>query len=380
MEPNLPTEDSAPSVESTLSIEEYAPLRDRIDSDVQWSTPAHHDESERPYFAMEDTSRHSLLSGPRQRGPAPINGLNLLNVLTYAAHLFVSWGVGVWGLDGVIATRWQISQDFETLVMPAKWTYTLSWSPILVMEGIFTLAQLFPYYRARNVVQVGTGYYFFYTFLFQTAWTLFFSFRLLICSFVSVVGTLLSLLKLLDSQRHALRRGDRPMKYGLPTLEYWMCRFPFLLHTGWMVLQMVDHFALLFRRCPSSTGLQVAVDVVALGTLLAVAIVYLTRPYNQLDLTIPIVILWSLVRRRRSCLDGALRSNHLTVRRLQIGIAFRLHHPSNKMVDLYGEVVVHALLYTSYFFIGMLGLCLIPNVVLWASREYCTISVVELDA
>lgn len=30
-----------------------------------------------------------------------VNGLNLLNVATYMVHLIVSYGVGVWGLDGL---------------------------------------------------------------------------------------------------------------------------------------------------------------------------------------------------------------------------------------------------------------------------------------
>jgi hypothetical protein len=36
---------------------------------------------------------------------APLNRLNYLNAVTFLAHLFVSWGIGIWGLDGVVTTR-----------------------------------------------------------------------------------------------------------------------------------------------------------------------------------------------------------------------------------------------------------------------------------
>jgi len=63
----------------------------------------------------------------------------------------------------------------------------------------------------------------------------------------------------------------------------------------------------------------------------------------------------------------------------QIGIACRLNHPSSAMQELYGLEVISAVLMATYFFIGSLGSCLVPCVVIYVIREFCTITVVELQ-
>lgn len=311
------------------------------------------EESVRLVFDEDNTlpSREAFPRSPflARREPAELNGLNYLNVVTYAAHLFVSWGIGVWGLHGILRTRWELSLQYETLVMPAHWAYYL-WGPILILEGIFALAQLFPYYRARPIIQAGSGYFFFYTFLLQTAWTFFFCFQLFICSFVAVTLTLLSLLGLLASQQKHRVPSGRSSR-----VEYALFRFPFYLHTGWMVLMAVDHFALLFRKLNASLGLQVAADIFSLGILMAVAAAYLVRPYKA-GWVIPAVILWSY-----------------------LGIAWRLHTPSDVMMALYGDTIVSAVRYSVFFFAGAVSCCLVPNTVVWAAHEFLTINVIELD-
>lgn len=278
-----------------------------------------------------------------------LSGLNYLNAVTYVGHLFVSWGIGITGLFGLLDTRWHLQQQYLTLVTPAKWAYYL-WAPILALEGIFALAQLTRYYRARPVVQAGTGFYFFYTFLIQTVWTVTFSFQCFVASFVAVLAALLSLLSLLASQKRALQ-GNRQ---GL--VEYCLFCFPFYLHTGWMVLMTADQLSLLARAEGGSVALQLATDIVALGLLLAVAAVCCLAGPAWRDFVIPTVILWSLA-----------------------GIAGRLHHPSADMVDLYGRVAVDAIRCATSFFAGAVGCLLVPNIVVWACREFCTIDVVELD-
>jgi len=49
------------------------------------------------------------------------------------------------------------------------------------------------------------------------------------------------------------------------------------------------------------------------------------------------------------------------------------------MMELYGPVVVKAVLVSTYFFIGVVGSCIIPYAVVMLAREFCTINVVELD-
>lgn len=263
-------------------------------------TSIFNEDSERLFFeedmmpSREESARFTY-HRPRR---AELNGINLLNVVTYVAHLFVSWGIGVWGLNGLLETRWEISVKYETLITPATWAHYF-WYPILILEAVFTLAQLFPYYRARPIIQDGTKYFFFYVFVIQTAWTLFFSFQLFIFSFISVVGALVSLISLLYSQRQSLI-GHQQQSVA----EYILFQFPFQLHAGWMVLMVVDHFSILFRRYDASVGLQVAIDVFALGIMCTVAIACLCRPPHS-ELVLPAVILWSYVSVRQ-CLTKRL--------------------------------------------------------------------------
>lgn len=225
---------------------------------------------------------------------AELSGLNYLNFVTYLAHLFVNWGIGVGGLFGVLETRWEILRKYETLLTPCEWAYYL-WAPILIMEGVFAFCQMLPRFRARPIIQVGgTGFYFFYTFLIQTAWTLFFSFKLFIPSFVTVVAALLSLITLLVLQQSTLGDGGGTGLFSWT--EYILFRFPFYLHTGWMVLMTADHFSLLFRHfTPNNIAIQLTTDIVGLGGMLAIAVVCLYQPRFRKDFVIPMVILYSYV-------------------------------------------------------------------------------------
>jgi len=285
----------------------------------------------------------------------PLNGLNYLNVVTYMAHLFVSWGIGVWGLDGVLDTRWQILEKNETLVMVARWARYL-WVPILVTEFLFATVQLVPHYRARPLVQDGTAYFFFYTFLIQTCWTIFFSMEIFIGSFISVVAALISLISLLASQHKSLLSVRNKSRF-----QYFVFRFPFFLHTGWMVLMTADHLAISLRHyLPTHTSLLLAADILALAALLIAATTAMTyiHPtwWPEQDFVIPCVVIWSY-----------------------LGIAWRLDDPSEEIILTYGMEIIHAMQWACIFLAMVVSAILIPSVVFRTARECCTIRVVELD-
>jgi hypothetical protein len=248
------------------------------------------DEADPPRLRLESDLQTPLMGSLHNsnRRPAKLNGLNYLNVLTYLIHVFVSYGIGVWGLGGLVQTRWDIAKQYETLISPAEWAYYL-WAPILFSEAIFVIAQLFPHYRARPIIQQGTGYFFFYTCLIQIAWTLFFAFKIFVFSFVAVVAALLCLASLLAKQQLTQVRGQKSL------VEYWLFRFPFYLHAGWLILCGVVQFSLLFRQMTSNIGVQLAADIVALGAMLPAATFFLTGQPSGPDFVIPLVIVWSYV-------------------------------------------------------------------------------------
>lgn len=255
---------------------------------------------QRSYSFQSPRSVRGGGGGHRQqllRANAELSGLNYLNLVTYAVHLVVWWGVAVWGLDALLYTQWEVTEMNETLVTPATWAADYLWVPILVTEAAFAVAQLLPHYRARPIVTSGTGYFFFYTVLLQIAHTFLYSFGLFIFSFIAAVLALVSLLSLLASQQHhgSVSQHHHPSDRRPGSLtEYAIFRFPFYLHAGWMILVAVDHFSLLFRRYSGDTGLQLAADIVALGVLLPVATYALSQASGP-DFVIPVVIEWSYV-------------------------------------------------------------------------------------
>jgi len=218
--------------------------------------------------------------------PAELNGLNYLNFVTLIIHLCVSCGIGLWkGLDGIMVTQWLVTKKYETLVTPAEWCYYI-WIPILFFETVFGIAQLLPSFRSRPVIQDGTGYFFFYTCILQTAYTVVFSFHIFIASFILVVATFLSLASLLLRQYYSQVQKSR--------IEYWLFRFPFFIHCGWMAIMVAVNASMLCRSETSSISTQLAVDVVALALLLPLATILLWF-FAATDFCIPSVIIYSYV-------------------------------------------------------------------------------------
>ena len=304
-----------------------------------------------------------------------LNSLNYLNVIAFVLNVFTSYFIGVRGVFK-LRKRDEIFKDYETLVTPADWAYWL-WIPILVFEFFFAVAQLFPHYRARPIIQQGTGIYFFWACIIQTIWTVLFAKGMHTFCFVAVVLALLCLVFLLASQHYnclcaptARGRGGMtiigflsqatiapPRQRRKSLLEYWFFRFPFYLHCGWLLVCMVVQFSIAFRyRFTHSSGAQLTADIVALGVMLPPATFFLTGQSSGPDFVIPIVILWSY-----------------------IAIAVRLHTPTDTLVGLYGHEAILAVQNASYIFAGLIGVMLVPRIVVWIAQEFCTIDVVELD-
>lgn len=49
------------------------------------------------------------------------------------------------------------------------------------------------------------------------------------------------------------------------------------------------------------------------------------------------------------------------------------------MEDMFGQQVIKAVLFASYFYLICLGSGLLPMILFYIIREFCTITVVELD-
>eukprot|EP00531_Pseudo-nitzschia_arenysensis_P018340 CAMPEP_0116115486 /NCGR_PEP_ID=MMETSP0329-20121206/530_1 /TAXON_ID=697910 /ORGANISM="Pseudo-nitzschia arenysensis, Strain B593" /LENGTH=565 /DNA_ID=CAMNT_0003608917 /DNA_START=155 /DNA_END=1852 /DNA_ORIENTATION=+ len=341
---------------------------DDDDDDDRYQHPNRHGNSHVPYL-LDDEHQYDVT--PK------LNGLNYLNVITYGLNVFTSYFIGVRGLFGVLPTRRDIFIEYETLVTPADYAYWL-WAPILVFEFFFATAQLLPHYRARPIIQQGTGLYFFWACIIQTIWTVFFAMQWFVSSFVAVVLALLCLVFLLASQHYnclcaptVRGRGGMsiiallsmatigpPRQRRKSLLEYWFFRFPFYLHCGWLLVCMAVQFSMVFRyRFTDSAGAQLTADIVALGVMLPPATFFLTGQNSGPDFVIPLVILWSYV-----------------------SIGVELSNPNSTLVDIYGRPAILAVQGASYVFTGLIGVMLVPRIIIWIIQEFCTIGVVELES
>lgn len=211
------------------------------------------DLAEPPRLRLESDNLNAplLQNGNQRHHRTSLNGLNYLNIATYFFSCFIAYGVGVRGMGGKLPSRIDVFLEMPSLITPARWAYLL-WAPILVFEAVFAIAQLLPNYRARPIVQQGTGYFFFWTCVVQSIWTLVFAFEKFVLSFVAVLCALISMACLLASQHYYRVRGRKSL------MEYWLFRFPFYLHCGWLILCSVVQFSILFRYLTSNVGVQLA--------------------------------------------------------------------------------------------------------------------------
>jgi len=168
------------------------------------------------------------MTSPRPRVPAstgvstaPVTAMNWWNLLAYilCALVMSSTATGVYG-----KTNQQIGDKYPTLLTPAGWTFNI-WGPILLWEGLFAVVQMLPLLRGSAVVQVLTPWWLTTCFL-QVLWQIAFShltFDIAIFFKLGIFGSLLALCLTADNLR--------------PTgAEYWLCRAPFSLHLGWVIM------------------------------------------------------------------------------------------------------------------------------------------------
>jgi hypothetical protein len=130
------------------------------------------------------------------------------------------------------------------------------WGTIFLFEGFFAITQLLPTYRHHLLVQKGIGPFFFLTCISQCIWQILLGYELLFAASIAVIGLFLSLLTIMIRQYNTINDEEKRrivlMNTGekidpdnttmvvvdysarSPSLAYWLLRFPFALHAGWV--------------------------------------------------------------------------------------------------------------------------------------------------
>mmetsp|Transcript_21208 Transcript_21208/g.43440 ORF Transcript_21208/g.43440 Transcript_21208/m.43440 type:complete len:408 (+) Transcript_21208:119-1342(+) len=271
---------------------------------------------------------------------------NLLNLAAFGASLFIHYGIGVWGLNGILPTIREVTASHRTLITPVDWTHWI-WAVIYALEGMFVIAQLLPSHRARPVVLQGAGYFFVYSCLAQIAWTMFYSFCMFLVAFIMMATNLVALCFLIISQFVARSRDEG-------RTEYLLLRFPFSLHVGWVFVETAVNFSILSMHSGWSDGEQLCAAIVSLGSLLLVGSLFLGAQTAK-GLVVPAVMIWAFV-----------------------GIGIALKNPDDSLRNQFDDVIIVGVRRAALSFSVMISAVLAPRLAYIVFDKWFTIRITEL--
>lgn len=206
---------------------------------------------------VESPTKFPDISKPISEVPASSKRallVNITNLLGYALNITVIYSGGVAGAFG--KTNVELSYQYQTLITPSATYFGYIWGLIFLSQGFFVAAQLLPKYKNHVLVQRGVGVLYFFTCVAQAAWTVSFGYEFMITASFSMVSILLCLMtilnrewKIIDEYEHskesdpwllannAVSVFDEDKGENIaspPSLAYWILRFPFAVHAGWI--------------------------------------------------------------------------------------------------------------------------------------------------
>jgi hypothetical protein len=178
-----------------------------------------------------------------------------------------------------------LSEKYQTLVTPIGWAFSI-WGPIFISQAIFTVIQMLPDYRANPLVTEGVGYWYAAVCLAQVFWTLSFSLEVNWLAFI-MMSTILAFLVKLNHDSYKLT----PATNG----EFWLFKFPFQLHLGWIIAASFVNLSVLLVAYGSDDNqkAQISVAICSFGCIWVVAL-YCLFVLKKPLITISGVASWAL--------------------------------------------------------------------------------------
>lgn len=213
-------------------------------------------------------SSSSLPQQSKNENDGALNAMNYINVVAYIANICFVYYVGVRGIND-LPNNAEVSVLYQSLVTPAPFAFSI-WSLIFLSQGIFTLVQLHPQFRHHPQVQHGVRYFYAIVCFFQILWTYLFVKEKMWFAFGCILAILFSLILLMDSQHSST--SDKTHR------EFWLLRFPFAIHLGWIFSATVVNLNVLFVANKSGPNTQVVIAGMSLLILITVAATALHFP------------------------------------------------------------------------------------------------------
>jgi len=211
-----------------------------------------------------------------------INLKNILNFVSYLINALFTYGVGVNGWFG-LPTNLDLSEKYQTIVTPKGTAFSI-WSIIFMFQAIFAVCQLFPRYRSKSMVQHGVNYWYIAVCVMQVAWTFSFGLEMIPLSLVFMILLWLCLMGLIISQYYTA--SEQTLE------EYWLLRFPFAVHGGWITAAVAVNINTVAVYSSAAASIQLAVGIVSLAALHAIS-VWVLFGFRKPNYTIACVLAWA---------------------------------------------------------------------------------------
>lgn len=210
------------------------------------------------------------------------NKLNILNFVFYVINIIITYGIGNAGWLNT-PDNGELSEKYQTLVTPNGSAFSI-WGLIFVAEGVFAVAQLLPKFRDDKMVVNGVKYWWILACIFQCGWTIAFAYEVIWLSLVFMLSIWSSLAALLYSQYYTESNGS--------LVEFWLLRFPFAVHCGWLTAASALNVNVLVVDIGPPADIQLACGIISLAVLHAIS-VWVVFGLQKPNYTIAGVLAWA---------------------------------------------------------------------------------------
>lgn len=216
----------------------------------------------------------------------PLTQRNYLNIFSYIANAVITYGIGVLGAGGA-QTNEYLSLKYQTLVTPASWAFII-WGVIFLAQAAFVVAQALPDYRASTLVQDTVKDYYVGACGSQIIWTFSFSREFIGLSFLAMLVILFMLVRILQAQ-YELDDEAESRK------EYWLMRFPFEVHTGWILAASFVNLNVWLTSLNASTAILLSFAIISLICVLALGLLSIWSLNKHPQFVVAFVLAWAMI-------------------------------------------------------------------------------------
>ena len=220
-----------------------------------------------------------------------------LNLAAYIGNISVTYLVGTSDWLG-LPDNATLSRKYQTLVTPVGWAFAI-WGVIFTSQLVWVVMhQQFLFGGANQLsgrrainstsaLDAAVGYKYVGVGLAQMAWSVTFANELLSLSLVCMITILIFLWNIDRSLSEMTITTGTNLK-----LQYWIHRFPFAIHTGWICAATAVNINVVLVAYHVPSNIEYMAAVCSLLILLAIAFM---KSMQACDYTIPAVLAYALL-------------------------------------------------------------------------------------